>query len=124
MGDDLKPSTAWHAQFEDVNNDGRPDLFVAKGNVDRMPDFAQKDPNNLLLQKPDASFTEVGDVAGVANNFVNAASDCLKSVFGPSTNSNTNTTTDVALTSKENLEQREHTQNIKESEENHSQFVL
>ena len=67
MGDDLKPSTAWHAQFEDVNNDGRPDLFVAKGNVDRMPDFSQKDPNNLLLQKPDAHFVEVGDVSGIAS---------------------------------------------------------
>ncbi len=67
MGDDLKPSTAWHAQFEDVNNDGRPDLFIAKGNVDRMPDFAQKDPNNLLLQKPDAHFVEVGDVSGIAS---------------------------------------------------------
>ena len=67
MGDDLKPSTAWHAQFEDVNNDGRPDLFIAKGNVDRMPDFAQKDPSNLLLQKPDAHFVEVGDVSGIAS---------------------------------------------------------
>jgi len=67
MGDDLKPSTAWHAQFEDVNNDGRSDLFIAKGNVDRMPDFAQKDPSNLLLQKPDAHFVEVGDVSGIAS---------------------------------------------------------
>ena len=66
-GDDLKPSTAWHAQFEDMNNDGRPDLFIAKGNVARMPDFAQKDPNNLLLQQGDGSFIEVGDVAGVAS---------------------------------------------------------
>ena len=49
-GDDLQPSTGWHAQFEDVNNDGLVDLFVAKGNVDEMPDFAQQDPNNLLLQ--------------------------------------------------------------------------
>ena len=32
-GGDLHPSTAWHAQFEDVNNDGLADLFVAKGNV-------------------------------------------------------------------------------------------
>ncbi len=66
-GDDLKPSTAWHAQFEDMNNDGLPDLFIAKGNVDRMPDFAQKDPNNLLLQQPGGTFKEVGDIAGVAS---------------------------------------------------------
>ena len=48
VGTDLRPSTGWHAQFEDVNNDGLEDLFVAKGNVDRMPDFAAKDPNNLM----------------------------------------------------------------------------
>jgi len=64
-GGDLKPSTAWHAQFEDVNNDGYFDLFIAKGNVDRMPDFAAKDPNNLLLQRPDGHFEEVGDAAGI-----------------------------------------------------------
>ena len=30
------PSTAWHAEFEDVNNDGFIDLFVAKGNVEAI----------------------------------------------------------------------------------------
>ena len=59
--------TAWHAQFGDVNNDGLSDLFVAKGNVDRMPDFALLDPNNLLLQRPDGSFAESADKAGVAS---------------------------------------------------------
>ena len=54
MGDDLKPSTAWHTEFQDVNNDGRVDLFIAKGNVAEMPDFAMKDPNNLLVQGADA----------------------------------------------------------------------
>ena len=67
VGDDLKPSTAWHTQFEDVNNDGLVDLFVAKGNVWDMPDFAMKDPNNLLLQQGDGKFTEAGDKAGVAS---------------------------------------------------------
>lgn len=66
-GGDLRPSTGWHAQFGDVNNDGRSDLFVAKGNVWDMPDFAAKDPNNLLLQRQDGTFTEVGDKAGVAS---------------------------------------------------------
>ena len=61
------PSTAWHAQFEDLNNDGLVDLFVAKGNVWEMPDFAIRDPNNLLLQKPDGTFEEAGDRAGVAS---------------------------------------------------------
>lgn len=68
FGEDRKPSTAWHAQFEDVNNDGLVDLFVAKGNVDRMPDFAMRDPNNLLLQGADGRFVEQGEAAGIANN--------------------------------------------------------
>ena len=67
MGDDLRPSTGWHAQFDDVNNDGRADLFIAKGNVWDMPDFAARDPNNLLLQGADGKFHEAGDLAGVAS---------------------------------------------------------
>ena len=64
-GGDLRSSTGWHTQFEDVNNDGLYDLFIAKGNVDRMPDFASKDPNNLLLQKADGNFMESGEKAGI-----------------------------------------------------------
>lgn len=66
-GGDVRPSTAWHAAFEDLNNDGFNDLFIAKGNVSEMPDFAQADPNNLLLQGKDGIFTEVGDKAGIAS---------------------------------------------------------
>lgn len=66
-GTDERPSTGWHTQFEDMNNDGLVDLFIAKGNVDRMPDFAQHDPNNLLLQGADGKFIEVGDKAGIAS---------------------------------------------------------
>jgi enediyne biosynthesis protein E4 len=66
-GPEKKPSTGWHAQFDDVNNDGMVDLFVAKGNVDAMPDFALQDPNNLLLQRADGTFIEAGDKAGVAS---------------------------------------------------------
>lgn len=66
-GDEVRPSTAWHAQIEDVNNDGRADIWVVKGNVDQMPDFAQDDPNNLLLQRPDGTFLEAGHLAGVAS---------------------------------------------------------
>lgn len=65
QGDDLRPSTGWHSQFEDVNNDGLIDLFVAKGNVDVMPDFANRDPNNLLLQWGEGKFVEAGGKAGV-----------------------------------------------------------
>lgn len=67
IGGDIRPSTGWHAEFQDVNDDGRPDLFVAKGNVSEMPDFAMKDPNNLMLMQPDGTFAEVGDKAGVAS---------------------------------------------------------
>jgi hypothetical protein len=66
-GGDTRPSTAWHAQFADVNNDARLDLFVAKGNVAQMPDFAEADPNNLFLGQPDGTFVEAGDRAGVAS---------------------------------------------------------
>jgi enediyne biosynthesis protein E4 len=66
-GGDINPSTAWHPQFADVNNDGVEDLFVAKGNVAKMPDFASKDPNNLMLGQADGTFVEVGDRAGVAS---------------------------------------------------------
>jgi len=67
-GGDLRPSTGWHAQFEDVNNDGLADLFVSKGNVWDMPDFAKDDPNNLLVAGgPEGRFVEMGDVAGAGS---------------------------------------------------------
>ena len=64
-GGDPRPSTAWHAQFEDFSNSGLVGLFVTKGNVDKMPDFAMKDPNDLLLQTPDGKFHEAGEAAGL-----------------------------------------------------------
>lgn len=66
IGDDGRPSTGWHAEFGDVDNDGRADLFIAKGNVDQMPGMAMQDPNNLLMQNADGTFREVADAAGVA----------------------------------------------------------
>ena len=65
-GTDLNPSTGWHSQFEDFNNDGILDLFIAKGNVEKMPDFANFDPDNLLLGQPNGKFVEVGDQSGIA----------------------------------------------------------
>ena len=65
-GDDGRPSTGWHAEFADVNNDSRPDLFIAKGNVDQMPGLAMADPNNLLMQNADGTFSEAASAAGVA----------------------------------------------------------
>lgn len=66
IGDDGRPSTGWHAEFGDMDNDGRADLFIAKGNVQEMPSNAMRDPNNLLIQRPDGTFAERADVAGVA----------------------------------------------------------
>jgi hypothetical protein len=66
-GGDTRPSTAWHAEFGDVNNDGLIDLFVAKGNVEAMADAAQRDPSNLLLGQPDGRFIEGAPAAGIVN---------------------------------------------------------
>ena len=65
-GGDQKPSTGWHSEFADFNNDGLLDLFIAKGNVEQMPDFADFDPNNLLLGQFNGKFAEVGAQAGLA----------------------------------------------------------
>ncbi len=68
LGDDGRPSTGWHVAFGDVQNDGRDDIFIAKGNVEQMPSAAMKDPNNLLIQNQDGRFTEQGDTAGIASD--------------------------------------------------------
>lgn len=67
VGDDGRPSTGWHAEFGDVDNDGDADLFIAKGNVDQMPSMAMRDPNNLLMQGADGTFSEAALEAGVAS---------------------------------------------------------
>ncbi|MCL6282418.1 CRTAC1 family protein [Ruegeria sp. 2012CJ41-6] len=66
-GGDGRPSTGWHAAFGDVNSDGRDDIFVAKGNVEQMPDAAMKDPNTLLVQQADGRFVEMAAEAGIAS---------------------------------------------------------
>lgn len=66
-GGDWHPSTAWHTDFQDVNNDGLVDLFIAKGNVAEMPDFAKLDPNNMLVQNAKGNFIEMGLEAGIAS---------------------------------------------------------
>jgi len=65
-GTDLRPSTGWHSEFADFNNDSLLDLFIAKGNVEAMGDFAQTDPDNLLLGQWDGRFAESGKEAGIA----------------------------------------------------------
>ncbi|PZX14763.1 CRTAC1 family protein [Celeribacter halophilus] len=67
LGDDGRPSTGWAADWGDVDNDTRVDLFIAKGNVEQMPGSAAHDPNNLLQQKSDGTFREVSIAAGVAS---------------------------------------------------------
>lgn len=66
-GGDGRPSTGWHVGFGDVQNDGRDDIFISKGNVEQMPDSAMDDPNSLLIQQPDGSFAEAGATAGIAS---------------------------------------------------------
>jgi hypothetical protein len=67
-GPDKLPSTGWHTEFADFNNDGYQDLFIAKGNVEQMTGFAMDDPDNLLLQTTMGKFVEAGDMAGIALN--------------------------------------------------------
>ena len=67
IGGDVLPSTAWHAQFEDVNNDGLEDLFVTKGNVEAQVDNASRDPSDLLVAQLDGTFREGAEAAGIVN---------------------------------------------------------
>lgn len=64
-GGDPLPSTAWHPEFTDVNDDGFVDLFVSKGNVSADPTYATRDPSNLFLGQPDGTFVEAADAAGI-----------------------------------------------------------
>ena len=67
QGGDGRPSTGWHVAIGDIQNDGRDDIFVSKGNVDQMPDSAVDDPNNLLVQSVEGNFAEMGGSAGIAS---------------------------------------------------------
>ncbi len=67
IGDATLPSTAWHPEFADVNNDGRLDLFISKGNVEVQSDHAARDPSNLLVSQADGTFVEGARDAGVVS---------------------------------------------------------
>jgi hypothetical protein len=64
-GGDARPSTAWHDEFADVNNDGFVDLFIAKGNVTTDPNYALRDPSELLLGQADGTFRQAAEAAGI-----------------------------------------------------------
>jgi hypothetical protein len=66
-GDDVLPSTAWHPEFADVNDDGYLDLFVTKGNVEAQTDHAMQDPNNLLIGLPDGTFVDAAVEADIVS---------------------------------------------------------
>jgi enediyne biosynthesis protein E4 len=66
-GDTTMPSTAWHPEFADVNNDGFVDLFVSKGNVEAMTEYAARDPSNLLIGQADGTFVEGAGDAGITD---------------------------------------------------------
>ncbi len=65
IGRPIDPSTSWHPEFDDVNNDGRIDLYVSKGNVDEAADSAIKDPNELFLRRADGTFVRAAKQAGI-----------------------------------------------------------
>ena len=65
-GGDKRPSTGWHSEFADFNNAGLLDLFISKGNLAQMPDFADYDPSNLLIGQLNGKFAEAGDLAGIS----------------------------------------------------------
>jgi hypothetical protein len=66
-GGDVLPSTSWHPEFADVNNDGLVDLLVTKGNITAEPDFATRDPSDLFLQQADGTFIDVVEQAGIVD---------------------------------------------------------
>ena len=66
-GGDVLASTAWHPEFEDVNNDGFVDLFISKGNVEAQPDTAARDPSNLMISQADGTFVEGAQAAGIVS---------------------------------------------------------
>ena len=65
IGRPIDPSTSWHPEFDDVNNDGHLDLYVSKGNVDEAADSAIEDPNELFLRRADGTFVRAAKQAGI-----------------------------------------------------------
>jgi hypothetical protein len=66
-GGDVLPSTSWHPEFQDVNNDGFMDLLITKGNPSVVPEYAKRDPSALLLGQPDGTFVDTAEAAGIVD---------------------------------------------------------
>jgi enediyne biosynthesis protein E4 len=65
IGRPIHPSTSWHPEFDDVNNDGRLDLYVSKGNVDAIAENAAEDPSELFLGLANGRFRRAADRANI-----------------------------------------------------------
>ncbi len=66
-GGDILPSTSWHPEFQDVNNDGFIDLLITKGNPSVVPEYASRDPSALFLGQPDGTFVDSAEAAGIVD---------------------------------------------------------
>jgi hypothetical protein len=66
-GGDVLPSTSWHPEFQDVNNDGLIDLLVTKGNPSVVPEYAKRDPSDLFLGQTDGKFVDAAEAAGIVD---------------------------------------------------------
>jgi hypothetical protein len=80
-GGDPLPSTSWHPEFADVNDDGFIDLFVSKGNVGAQADYAVKDPSDLFMGGPSGTFTQDAEAAGI-DSFARARGAALVDLDG------------------------------------------
>jgi len=62
-------TTGWGTAFLDVNNDTWLDLFVANGRIPALSFNAtsENDPNKLFLNNGDKTFTDISDLAGIAD---------------------------------------------------------
>jgi enediyne biosynthesis protein E4 len=67
VGGDVLPSTTWHPEFQDVNNDGFIDLLLTKGNPSAVPEYASRDPSALFLGQPDGTFADAAAAAGIVD---------------------------------------------------------
>jgi len=66
-GGDVLPSTSWHPEFQDVNNDGLIDILITKGNPSAVPEYASRDPSALFLGRPDGTFADAAEAAGIVD---------------------------------------------------------